>query len=228
LKPYYQDEAVTIYHGDALEILPDLEADVLVTDPPYGMKHTPRGTYDAKTGKTGKGQRGVAGDESVVVRDEVLAWWGEDRPAAVFGTWRLPRPSGVNHRLIWWKQGAPPGPARTSFMLQDEEIYILGKGWVESSPPLRSVIPTSEPRQGAFGEAARIGHPTPKPLALMRTLVERTPPGVILDPFMGSGSTLRAAKDLGRKAIGIELEERYCEIAAQRCAQDVLDLGMAA
>jgi DNA modification methylase len=70
-------------------------------------------------------------------------------------------------------------------------------------------------------------HPTQKPVELMRWCLTFTE-GVVVDPFMGSGTTLRAAKDLGRKAIGIELEERYCEIAAQRCAQDVLDLGMAA
>ena len=68
-------------------------------------------------------------------------------------------------------------------------------------------------------------HPTQKPLILMRWIIGRCPEGVVLDPFMGSGTTLRAAKDLGRRAIGIDIDERYCQIAAQRCAQEVLDVA---
>ena len=223
---YYQDELVTLYHGDCREQTAWLDADVLVTDPPYGMAYKPRGTYNPATGKSEVPRLSeVAGDSSPAVRDAALLKWGERRPAIVFGTWSQPRPAGVRHRLIWWKQGQPPGPANAAFMSQDEEIYIIGDGWRKSSPPQRSVIATSEQRQGSHGEVARIGHPTPKPVGLMETLIDRCPPGVIADPFAGSGSTLVAARNLGRKSIGVELDERYCEIIAKRLDQYALDFG---
>ena len=219
---YYQDDFVTLYHGDCLWGHREwLLADVLVTDPPYGIRAEARkGTYRGARSQLRRAAD-IAGDETVAVRDEVLADWGS-RPRVVFGSWRAPRPDPVDHRLIWHKAGQAPGPTNAAFMSQDEEIYVTGKGFVKSSPPLRSVIRTSEPRSN---EVARIGHPTPKPLGLMEMLIERCPPGVIADPFAGSGSTLVAAKALGRKVIGVELEERYCEIIAKRCAQDALDFG---
>ena len=109
------------------------------------------------------------------------------------------------------------------FVLQDEEIYVLGSGWPKADSPMRSVIRTDESRSSAVTE---IGHPTPKPVGLMERLIEKCPPGVIADPFAGSWSTLVAAKLLGRRAVGVELEERYCELAALRLAQDALDLGV--
>ena len=216
---YYQDEHITLYHGDCLEITDWLQADILVTDPPYGMGHTARGTYDPTTGKTHKpqGRERVNNDHTTEARDSALEAWG-DKPALVFGTWRQPRPAETRHRLIWWKQGQPPGPAKASFMLQDEEIYILGRGWIETSPPMRTVIATNEHRSL---EVTKIGHPTPKPVGLMEQLIERAPDGVIADPFAGSGATLVAARNLGRKAIGVELEEKYCEIIANRLNQNV-------
>jgi len=221
--PYYQDDAVTIYHGDCLEVLAWLACDVLVTDPPYGIRAEQKsGTYRG-AGSQKRNVAPVAGDRDTAVRDAALALWG-DKPRVVFGSWRMPRPEPVDHRLIWHKRGSVLGICNASFISQDEEIYVTGRGFVRSSPPMRSVIVTDEPRQGANGEAALVGHPTPKPIPLMIRLVERCPPGVIADPFMGSGSTLRAAKDCGRHAIGIELSERYCEIAAKRCAQEVLSL----
>lgn len=222
---YYQDDLVTLYHGDCLQVTEWLAADVLVTDPPYGMNHAPRGTYNPTTGKLQKANLSViANDKTTDVRDAMLTAWA-DRPAVIFGTWRVNRPANTSHRLIWWKKGQPPGPANAPFMLQDEEIYILGAGFVSSSPPMRSVIATSENRQGAHGEAARIGHPTPKPVGLMELLIARCPAGVIADPFAGSGATLIAARNLGRAAIGVELEERYCELIAKRLSQQAFDLG---
>jgi len=147
--------------------------------------------------------------------------WGE-RPAVVFGSWRVEKPKKTQHRLIWHKKGQPPGPLNAPFMTQDEEIYILGKGFVSTSPPMRSVISTEEHRPMAVKDA---GHPTPKPVGLMERLIGRCPPGVIADPFAGSGATLLAARNLGRKVIAVEIEEKYCQGMALRLSQQVFDLG---
>lgn len=100
----------------------------------------------------------------------------------------------------------------------DEEIYVLGNGWCGARR-------TNIYRVPKVHHANNPGHPTPKPVELLAQLIDRCPPGVIADPFAGSGSTLVAAKQLGRQAIGVELEERYCEVAARRLAQGVLDFG---
>ena len=219
---YYKDDFVELYHGDCLtEHREWLDADVLCTDPPYGIAWTPAvGGYRGK-GSQRPGER-IKNDETIDIRDKALELWGNNKPQIVFGSWRAPRPSRVDHRLIWHKQGQAPGPANSAFMVQDEEIYIAGQGYIRTSPPMRSVIATTEARSV---EVARIGHPTPKPVPLMEMLIGRCQPAwIIADPFAGSGSTLVAAKRLGRKAIGVELEEKYCEIAANRLAQGVLNL----
>jgi DNA modification methylase len=102
-----------------------------------------------------------------------------------------------------------------------EEIYVLGFGFQGHRGS--GVIRANGP--GAYAQLRDCEHPTAKPVNLMTMLLEKCPAGVIVDPFAGSGTTLRAAKDLGRKAIGIEIEERYCEIAARRMAQEVLALA---
>lgn len=209
LAPYYQDDLVTLYCGDCLEHLDLLDqADVMVTDPPYGMAYESGWVRD-------RTRRPIHGDDTTELRDQVLAeWWG--KPALVFGKWNQPRPANVRHRLIWSK-GADPGMGdlKMPWGNSDEEIYVIGAGWagarganilVHPKPPVNN----------------RPDHPTPKPVPLMEELIGKCPPGVIVDPFAGSGSTLRAAKNLGRRAIGFEIEERYCEIAARRLAQEVL------
>ena len=222
MTPYYQDDYVTLYHADCLQHLDMLnQADVMVTDPPYGINNQSRkGAYKG-AGSQIYNASPIAGDLTLEARDKVLTAWGA-RPAIVFGVWSKPRPAGTKSRLIWWKRGSFSGPTRAAFMTQDEEIYVLGKGFIATSPPQRSVIETAEPRHL---EVAKIGHPTPKPVGLMETLINRCPESwTIIDPFAGSGSTLRAAKNLGRKAIGFEIEEKYCEITAQRLAQETLGI----
>lgn len=218
-KPYYQDEWVTLYHGDCLEITEWQTADVLVTDPPYGVKW--RGITTGLNKGYDKHKDGIANDQDAGIRDAVLSVWGE-KPAIVFGSWRVDRPANTQHRLIWHKAGMPPGPLKSAFMTQDEEIYVLGKGFRASSPPLRSVIRTDESRPT---EVATIGHPTPKPIGLMETLIDRCADGVIADPFAGSGATLLAARNLGRRIIGVELEEKYCELIANRLSQQAFDFS---
>jgi len=217
-EPYYSDELVTLYHGDCREVTEWLTADVLVTDPPYGVAYVSGQMSRAAVPIVSA----IAGDEDAAVRDAVLAAWG-DRAAIVFGSWKVERPRGVRHLLVWHKATRMPGFSTAPYFGAHEEVYVLGSG--HAGKPHPSVITTHETRDGAQGEVAKIGHPTPKPLDLMAVLIERCPPGTVADPFAGSGSTLVAAKRLGRKAIGVELDERYCEIAAKRLAQGVLNFA---
>lgn len=214
-KPYYEDGHARIYHGDCLELIGELEFDVVVTDPPYGMAY--RSSQGLATSVP------IAGDESTDARDALLSALA-GIPALVFGTWRVPRPV-CDELLIWHKTGVGfSGNLKSPWGPCHEEIYVIRSSQFtgKRSPNVLTI------KGLASGDANRPDHPTPKPVALMVALIEKCPDGVILDPFMGSGSTLRAAKDLGRKSIGIELEERYCEIAARRLAQEVLDFGNAA
>lgn len=225
MTPYYQDDIVTLYHGDCREIDTWLKADVLVTDPPYGVRWGSHHGDRRRPERVLRTRDVIEGDRSPQARDEMLELWGNAKPGVVFGSWRIDRPRGTRAVLVWNKDGCYSALSRSPFFTVHEEIYIVGDGWSLDGDrlPLRSVLTTSEHRSA---HTAAVGHPTPKPVELMRRLVERTD-GVVADPFAGSGSTLRAAKDLGRKAIGVEIEERYCEIAARRLSQEVLPFGEA-
>jgi len=214
--PYYQDEAVTLFHGDCLEIDEWLKADVLVTDPPYGIAWS-KGQNNAAGSVA---HAGIRNDADTSVRDEVLARWGE-RPAVVFGSFRAPFPMGVRQTLIWQKPiDAGVVGSTTGYRTDTELIFLLGEH------PRRNAQRSSVLRSVGGVAAYRTEHPHSKPVGLLEQLIEWLP-GVIADPTAGAGPTLLAAKQLGRKAIGVELEERYCEIAAKRLAQDVLDFGSA-
>lgn len=207
-EPYYQDDYVTLYHGSALDVHEWLAADVLVTDPPYGV------AYVSNSSKRGP-SRPIAGDDSPALRDDVLDLWHQPgtRPALVFGSWKVDRPERTRHRLIWDKGNSPGmGDLSIPWGLGDEEIYVQGAGFVGK----RGTNIIKAPVLSA-GDPRRPDHPTPKPIPLMENLIERTPPGwVVADPFAGSGATLLAARNLGRRVIGVEIEERYCELIAKR------------
>lgn len=218
MTPYYQDDWVTIYHGDCRTVTAWLAADVLATDPPYGTRLMSAANGNAggygRRQCHGRGRDGfvIANDDDTQARDEALAMWGE-RPALVFGSPRMPEPPGIwVDRLVWDKKrlGMNGGPWR----YQHESVFV-SEGFRRVTDDFGSII-------SEFPEQTE--HVHAKPLPLMARLLRCAPEGVIADPFAGSGSTLRAAKDLGRHAIGVEIEERYCEIAARRCSQEVLDL----
>ena len=210
--PYYEHGGITIYHGDFRDVMPHVEADVMVTDPPFGIAY--------RSGRDGVLPRSIRGDLDVSLRDDALAAWAP-RPAIVFGSWKRPRPVGTRALLVWDTKGAlgmvaldiPWKPAH-------QEIYIIGSGFhgKRSTDVLRFAPVQSMASHGRV-------HPHEKPVPLLSYLLDRCPEGVILDPFMGGGSTLRAAKDIGRRAIGIEIDERYCEAAAKGLAQEVLPFG---
>lgn len=209
MQPYFQEDGITIYHGDCREIPPVVDAHCLVTDPPYGI--------DYRTSRGGRWtQTAIEADGSTVLRDAVLKEW-KDKPALVFGSWKVPAPFGTKMLLVWDK-GDHVGMGDLSIPWKPchEFIYVLGGGFTgrRTTGVLRYNAPTPN--------FATQLHPTEKPLSLMVALIQKCPAGTILDPFAGSGSTLVAAKDLGRKAIGIEIEERYCEAAANRLRQGVL------
>lgn len=218
MKPYYSDDLVTLYHADCLEH-PDLwtGSDVLVTDPPYGMGWT----GGAKRVSTDSAR--VLNDHTTDARDQVLSAWGNNKPALVFGTWRQPRPTGVKEIITWLKNQMTSGDLSLPWGPSHEEIYVLGD-WTDNAKTLRQRA-FVEAKVVPYGKGHERDHPTPKPVDLMEWLLERCNPAwTVADPFAGSGSTLVAAKALGRKAVGVELEEKYCEIAARRCAQDALPL----
>ena len=211
MTPYYSHGGITIYHGDCREVLPATRFDVVITDPPYGLRPINGTGY-------GRNRTRIAGDETVDLTEWLLGVW--DGPAIMFGLWQhAPRQRTPVRQLVWSKTNlgltGSPLPWRNSH----EIAWVFGSGWEASD---RGTVWTTARQYAAQ-------HPTQKPLDLMLWLVEASrPEWVVLDPFMGSGTTLRAAKDLGRKAIGIEIEERYCEIAAKRLEQEVLDFGGAA
>jgi site-specific DNA-methyltransferase (adenine-specific) len=224
-EPYWSDDLVTLYHGDCREITAWLEADVLVTDPPYGRGAAgidQRNRTFAFSPRTGH-EAPIAGDQDEGLRDSALASWGK-RPAVVFGDLRIPAPAGTGQVCVYQKPPDAGWRSTAGFRRDAEAIYLLH---LPAGYGGRSSVLQTNPRKqagGSSGLGSRYGHPHAKPVDVMETLISACPPGTIADPFAGSGSTLVAARNLGRPAIGVELEEKFCERAARRLSQMTLDL----
>lgn len=247
-EPYYQDDSVTIYHGDCREILPTLAApDALITDPPYsisqpGVKHAMRPGKGSRNFDFFKGDDDWATMTALVV--DAIGTAATLIPAAgsvyVFCGHRQFGPiverletAGWSTRLVVWAKKcpapAPPGSGWPSAAELCVYGYRPGRTWNHrpGEGPASNILTFDSYR---YGQPGKVDHPTQKPVGLINELfAASTRPGdLVLDPFMGSGTTLRVAKDLGRRAIGIEVEERFCEMAVQRLGQEVLNIGEAA
>jgi site-specific DNA-methyltransferase (adenine-specific) len=222
-EPYWSDDRVALYLGDCREVTEWLAADVLVTDPPYGIGWS-KGEWSAQHNPAPN--KGIAGDKDTSTRDAALAVWGTARPALAFGSLRAPYPAGWKRMLVFRKPAMNTGLIgnRLPWLANWEPVFVLGE-WPAQVPTHDAVMSTGAlTASGYSGYATRYGHPHAKPTDVMETLIAACPPGVIADPFAGSGSTLIAARNQGRKVIGVEIDERYCEIAARRLSQMVLSV----
>lgn len=236
MTPYYQDGSVTIYHGDCREILPSLDpVDLVVTSPPYNIgRHWPTVTVSTSM------LNGYESYPDDLPHAEYVQWqqtvlqmcWDTLTDAGAIFYNHKPRhknkelllPLELNpglplRQIITWDRGLGMNWSTTHFLPVSEWVVLLAK------PAFRLSDKTASHASDVWRfppESGNLGHPCPFPLALPKRCIVSTNATTILDPFMGSGTTLRAAKDLGRKAIGIEIDERYCELAVTRMAQEVL------
>lgn len=213
MSPYYADDHVTLYHARWEDVPPDLlRADVLVTDPPYGMAYR----HGARRGgvRLGHDEASIVGDFEPFDPAPLLAL---GLPTVMFGAnhfaSRLPDSRGW---FAWDKRDGTPA--------NDQSDAELAWTNVLSVVRVFSARWSGAHRTGREQVEGRL-HVNQKPVALMAWVLSHMPGGTVLDPFMGSGSTLVAAREVGRRAIGVEVDERHCEVAANRLRQEVLGLS---
>ena len=204
MKPYYQDKWVTIYHGDCRDVLPqlDVKVDLVLTDPPYGVgKADWDNTFDISPLE--------------MVKAPIIG--------LMCGIWNIlrcpPHLAGLPYKWIIATH-LINGMTRSSIGFGNWIpclIYCADGSAYKQDTDMKDII---------VGDTPKPEHPSPKPESAMCWFIERlsNPYDVILDPFLGSGTTCYCAKKLNRYSIGIEIEEKYCEIAAKRCSQSVMAL----
>jgi DNA modification methylase len=219
MQPYYDHAGITIFNADCRDVLPTLgPVELVLTDPPYGVNHDT--DYTRFTGPEHDRHLWMSRTHTPLANDRESF-----DPAHLLSIGSQHIIFGMNH----FSQHLPPGsllvwdkrdPAGGASLMSDAEaawwdhgrgIYIFSHMWIGYR------------RKSEIGQHT---HPTQKPVSLMRWCIQRSKAtGTILDPYMGSGPVLQAAKELGSRAIGIEIDERYCEIAARRLSQEVFDFS---
>ena len=237
MKPYYEHDGITIYHGDCLDVLPGLKLiGQVFTSPPFNLCEGGRKPSGSLWSRLDTGYASYPDD---MPHDEYIDWqrdvlrlcwaalthdgaiYSQHKPVVRGNATRLPfeqvPPELTVRQVITWDRTRGLQRTNWHYCPTIEWVLVIAKEAFRintlSVGDLWRIPPSNDPN-----------HPAAFPLALATTAVGTTDAAIVLDPFMGSGTTLRAAKDLGRKAIGIEIEERYCEIAAKRLAQEVLAL----
>lgn len=239
MRPYYERGGITIYHGDCREVLPTLEAgsvDLVLTDPPYGEHQAFWDTARPHPAVWKEFAR-------LLVDGGRLYYWGFWGHAPYVIEQAKAVGLTPQSRIVWWFRTGRP--QKWAYREDTEDAWYFSKGvpaYFDVSEDLEPYEDASNyKRYGRTGKhpgtvwlASRVlhnhpenvGHETQKPLSLITKMVRvsSAPQELILDPFMGSGTTLLAAQQLGRRAIGIEIEEKYAEIAARRLEQEVLPL----
>jgi site-specific DNA-methyltransferase (adenine-specific) len=234
VKPYYEDADVRLFLGDCREVLPRLEAgsvDLLVTDPPYGVSW--------RSGLRQLAFERMAGDDGAFPLHDALAEalrvLRRGRHVYVFGLVDVgPLPLTSPAELIWDKGQPGPGDLTSSWARTHERILFATHEISKTNREDGYGRLAARLRRGSVLRCPRLNadavtrHPTEKPVSILRELIEASSllGETVLDPFAGSGSTLVAAKLEGRKAIGVEVEERYCAVAAERLRQQMLPLAV--
>jgi site-specific DNA-methyltransferase (adenine-specific) len=207
--PYYQDDAVTIYHGDWRDFRDAMRSHgpvMVFADPPYhvGVAYA---SYDDRV-SDGRSYAATLVSDLLEICSLVVLTPG------VVNLYEYPEPYALVVRFDRTQQS----PARVSHMCKWEPVLVYGK------PPARLAWDVIETASQSERAREPLDHPVPKPIALLHPLIEAwTEYGdTIADPFMGSGTTLRAAKNLGRKSVGVEIDATYCKLAAARLGQEVI------
>lgn len=238
--PYYSDGLVTLYHGDALEVmsaLPVGSIDTVFTSPPYNRGDMTGGHANIPGGYRVHDDQMPHADYVTWQRTVLLAAWNllTDTGAIFYN--HSPR---VQNGVVWLPTELNPGLPLRQIVVWDQ---VVGVNWspsfflpmyewvmVFAKPAFRLASRSASTAGDVWhirvetGKSGRPKHPASFPVQLPQTALSALAPGVVLDPFVGSGTTLVAAASLGRRAIGIELDERYCEMAAERLSQGVLGL----